>query len=82
MKRVYIDISGVEITIADGNFGYYSELIKVDIPVTSKIISIIPYGSFSAGIMACVAGNNSFRLSCHNKVILPSTNRYAYVYYI
>ena len=79
---ISVDIGGTEITHSDGDFGYYSEAIKIDIPNSSKIISVVPYGSFSAGIIVCSTGGNSFRLSCHNKVTLPLKSRYVYVFYI
>lgn len=82
VKMISVDIGGTQITHPDGDFGYYSETIKADIPNSSKIISVVPYGSFSAGIIVCSIGGNSFRLSSHNKVTLPLKSRYVYVFYI
>lgn len=76
-----MSIGGVEIASLDEGYGYYSNTLEANIPKGAKIISIIPGGAFSAGIIISSISDNKFVLSCSNPVALP-VNRDVEIWYI
>lgn len=81
IKKKVVSIGNVPIDQYDSGFGYYSNLIKVDLPPNSNIICVNFYGSFSAEINVSSINVDSFTLSCAKKVILPPTRNVA-IWYI